>query len=93
MKYRGRHKWTPEDIDYLRRSYGVIPTWEIAAHFGVGEGSIFYQAQRHGINQRSIRAWSEVDMEFMREHYGRMPNPELAAKMSRSVSSIMTMAR
>ena len=93
MKYRCRHKWTPEDIDYLRRSYGVIPTLEIAAHIGVGEGSIFFQAQKHGINQRSIRAWSEVDMEYMREHYGRMPNPELAAKMSRSVSSITTMAR
>ena len=72
-KQAPKHKWTPEEIAYLKQWYGVAPTKRIAAHFGVNVLAVYHAREKYlgppAKPRAKKRAWTEAEDDCLRREY------------------------
>ena len=57
-----RKKWTEEDINFIKKNYGVIPLKQMAEKLNTTASSVQHKAIREGV--KVPRAWTKEELEF-----------------------------
>ena len=92
----GRHVWTQEEMDTLRREYrpGGKTQEELAAQMGVTKNQLGKQISRMGLqrNQRQP-AWSDEENRTLLELIERKPVDQVARRMHRTRAAVIGQLR
>ena len=79
--------WSKDEIEYIKETYTIIPTREIAKHLGRSYHSIRLRAQILGIIRPNWN-WNKKDVCFLKENYGILLNEEIERLLNRSKFAI-----
>ena len=82
--------WTEQDIEYLRRHYGIMSRKQLAEALGRTVNTVQDRACKLGLTRQHTpsKRWSKKEEEFLRQQVGRMTKEELARKLGRSYNSV-----
>ena len=85
------HKWTAEEISFLRENYVTMSTADLATHFGVTKDQVKSAAGNHGIKGKR-RNFTEADLTYIREAYPDTSTEIVAKNLGRTVLAIYGIA-
>lgn len=94
---RTRHRWTPEDDDYLRASFEITSSGEIARRLGRTRSAVGQRASKVlQLRRRPSRPrgadWEPDATAYLRANYGGMRTKEIADNLRRTASAIHSRA-
>lgn len=94
---RTRQRWTAEEDEYLRASFGTAPSSEIARHLGRTRSAVAQRAlkvlllPRKGVRPSGAK-WEPGSDAFLQSNYGGIHTKEIAATLHRTVSAVHSRA-
>lgn len=77
--------WTPEQLDYLEKNYGKIPTKELANHVGKKVSAVIQYANKNGISAN--RYFSDKEIEFIEKNIRRMNYTDIDKALNRPIGA------
>jgi DNA-binding CsgD family transcriptional regulator len=91
-------RWTPEEIDLIKKLCPVKSCTAIARQLGRSIGSVSMAISKIRQREQEIPAyrtedWSEEDCAFVKENIGKLSLEEIAQKLGRSVYAVERTAR
>lgn len=82
----GGSRWTPEEVEVLRESYGTVSPRLVAQKVNRSLGAVEKKARREGIE--SERNWTRQETETLESLYGSTPTAEIADRLGRSTKAV-----
>jgi hypothetical protein len=84
--------WTTQEIDYLRESYGSVPTREISAKLDRPLWQVKRTIYKLGL-RAPRRRFTDAEKEFVRAMYAELEASEIADALNTTLSSVYQLAR
>jgi hypothetical protein len=83
------HHYSPEDIEYLKKSYANTSWEELTFMLGRDRDSITNKACKLGLRRKEREStWSSRDIEYLEENYSAMTAREIGEKLGKSRFSV-----
>ena len=86
LKSINENPWTEEELDFIRKNYGIIKLDEIAKHLNRKKENIIATASRHNI--QSAKYWTEDEESYLKNNKDKSPQ-ELSQTLNKSISAII----
>jgi hypothetical protein len=88
-----RKNWTPEEKQFLRENYGLMPRQEIARALNKTIPAVSNMAGRLGLRQKKEPRWTPEEDRFLRENWHSMAIRTLARRLKRTTVAIDVRAK
>lgn len=88
-----RKSWTPEEKQFLRENYGLMPRQEIARTLNKTIPAVSNMAGRLGLRQKKEPRWTPEEDRFLRENWHSMAIRTLARRLKRTAVAIDVRAK
>lgn len=88
-----RKSWTPEEKQFLRENYGLMPRQEIARTLNKTIPAVSNMAGRLGLRQKKEPRWTPEEDRFLRENWHSMAIRTLARRLKRTTVAIDVRAK
>ena len=79
-------KWLNEELDFLKKNYGVMPIDELCEYLGRSKPSIIHKADREDIT--APRQWSDEEIQYLKDNYKTHTYKQLSEHLNRTKSAI-----
>lgn len=82
--------WSSTEEEYLEKTYGYMPTRELAETLNRTPSAIYHKADAMGLEARARqeRNWTAAEEEVLKEQYGQISTEELADELGRTKDAI-----
>lgn len=86
-----KKKWLPEEDEYLKHNYRVIPIEDIMKTLDRNKGSIMKRSQYLKLSE-TIKRWSEEEENYLEENWGMLSIKSISKKLGRTEAAILLKA-